>query len=110
MTDIETMNIEQVRDEASERLWGKPRRWCGVMTYNKPKEHIGIGPYTLDGIAALWPKEWKWERFLMEDTNVVWEARRFVDGAATGRVTLFDTGNELHDRTRLLLAVLREKA
>jgi len=58
-------------------------------------------PSTLDGIAALWPKGWEWQRLC--DGGWVASKTRKIDDF----IEVPDTGDELADRTRLLHAVLR---
>lgn len=65
-------------------------------------------PATLDGIAAIWKehaKGWEWSRhrgwWLSHKTGT-------PDGG-TNNTRVPDTGHELHDRTALLLSVLKSQ-
>jgi hypothetical protein len=105
MSNSTEQSIESVRDEIAGllgwELYGSSWRFNGAL-YGR----IHPIPSTLDGVAALWPKGWAWIRY-----GCVWSANAASRGGFGNYAHTEDTGDELADRTRLLLAVLKaEKA
>ena len=67
---------------------------------------------TLDGIASLWPADWKWgvcDCVCCEGSGIreYWARRKGKTGDECNGQSVDCTGDELNDRTKLLLLIAR---
>lgn len=115
MPDPVTMTIEEVCEWLAVDT-GEWNRKSGGRWYHKRWHKLGSGqkrhpvPASLDAFARLWPEGWTWTRDF--NTNrpdpevgmvLCWTA--FDHATERGDVWIRDTGDELLDRGRLLVAV-----
>jgi len=98
-------SINQIRDEVAEMLGHEPTKMDGYWMQRTGAGFVikpisEIVPTTIDGIAALWPKGYRWNR-----SSLAWVARQTTyPYECVSRVEVTD--NEYADRLRLLHAVL----
>lgn len=105
------MNIDQIRDEVAEMLGHEPTKMDGYWMQRTGAGFVikpisEIVPTTIDGIAALWPKVWKWLKKQRGDGQVLWVATSGMKGYGQKEVAVVEAANEYADRLRLLHAVL----